>query len=139
MKGYTLTKKGGEKMKKLATALGALGSSLLITTTVLAADPWEITVDEPTGAIPEFGPVISGGITIAISIAALLCLVYLIWGGIEWLTSGGAKEGVSAAKARMTAAFIGLMIVLAAYAIIRIVEYLFDIDITEFKFPKLVP
>ena len=118
-----------------------LMSSLLVAAPVFAAakQPWEIEVAQPTGAIPEFGPVISGGISIAISIAALICLVYLIWGGIEWMTSGGAKEGVAAAKARMTAAFIGLVIVLAAWAIIRIIEYLFKIQITTFTFPRLVP
>lgn len=114
-------------MKKLITGL-------LLAAPAFALDPWEVDIPQPTGAIPEFGPVISGGIRIAILVAGLLCLIYLIWGGIEWLTSGGAKEGVAAAKARMTAAFIGLMIILAAWAIIKIVGYLFGIDITKFEF-----
>lgn len=116
-----------------------LMNSLLLAAPVFALEPWEIEVGEPTGAIPAFGLVISGAITIAISIGALLCLIYLIWGGIEWLTSGGAKEGVAAAKARMTAAFIGLLIILSAWAIVRIIEHLFDLDITTFTFPRLVP
>ncbi|MBL7150716.1 hypothetical protein ISS86_02190 [Candidatus Microgenomates bacterium] len=125
-------------MKKLFVNMGTFLTGLYLAAPALAQtgnnEPWKVTVDEPKYAIPEFGSVIKGGIQIAILIAGLLCLVYLIWGGIEWLTSGGAKEGVAAAKARMTAAFIGMMIILAAWAIIQIVGYLFNINITQFEF-----
>jgi hypothetical protein len=77
--------------------------------------------------VEHLGPLITKGISSAIIMAAFLLLIYLVWSGIEWLTSGGAKESVVSAKARMTAAFIGLMIVLAAWAIYKIALHLFDI------------
>ena len=127
-------------MKKLFANMGTFLTGLYLAVPALAAtgdnEPWKVEVGEPKYAIPEFGSVIKGGIQIAILVAGLLCLVYLICGGIEWLTSGGAKEGVASAKARMTAAFIGMMIILASWAIIQIVGYLFDINITEFEFEK---
>ena len=109
-------------------------------TPVFAADePWKINVTPPPEAIKDFGYVISGGIRIAIMISILLCLIYLIWGGIEWLTSGGAKEGVAAARSRMTNALIGLVVVIAAYAITLILGHLFGLDVTKFELPPLVP
>lgn len=125
-------------MKKLFANMGTFLTGLYLAVPALAAtgdnEPWKVEVGEPKYAIPEFGSVIKGGIQIAIMIAGLLCLIYLIWGGIEWLTSGGAKEGVAAAKARMTAAFIGMIIILAAWAIIQIVGHLFNLDVTDFEF-----
>jgi len=127
-------------MKKLTASVGTLLGSLFMAAPVIANDePWIIEISRPPEAIPSFGPVISGGIQIAIWIGIILCLLYLIWGGIEWLTSGGAKEGVSAAKSRMTAAIIGLVIVLSAWAVFGIIGHLFGIPITEFEFPEFFP
>lgn len=127
-------------MKKLFASLGTFLTSYYLAGSAFAADePWKVNVTPPKEAIKDFGLVISGGIRIAIMIAILLCLLYLIWGGIEWLTSGGAKEGVASAKARMTNAFIGLMVVLAAYAIALIIGHLFNLDVTKFELPSLVP
>lgn len=129
-------------MKKLFASLGTFLTSYYLAGPAFAAnepEPWKVKVTPPKEAIKDFGLVITGGIRIAIMIAILLCLLYLIWGGIEWLTSGGAKEGVAAAKARMTNAFIGLMVVLAAYAIALIIGHLFGLKVTEFELPPLVP
>ena len=123
-------------MKKMISGITGLTSLHWLASPVFAQIS-RIEVTPPEGAIQDFSPVISGALTIIIAIAALICLVYLIWGGIEWMTSGGEKTAVSAAKAKLTAAFIGLIIVLAAFAIIKLLEYLFGFDILEFEFPKL--
>ena len=44
--------------------------------------------------------------------AALAAFFYLILGGFQWITSGGDKAGTEAAREKITAAFIGLAIVL---------------------------
>lgn len=97
----------------------------------------KIEVTRPPGAIPEFSPVISGALRIVMVIAALICFLYIIWGGLEWMMSGGEKTSVATAKAKLTAAFLGLMVVLSAWAIVRLLEYLFDFNIFTFEFPKL--
>lgn len=124
-------------MKKLITGLGVGLSNLYWLAVPVLAQVEKIEVEKPKGAIAEFSPVITGGLKIILTVAALICLVYIIWGGIEWMTSGGEKTSVAAAKARLTAAFIGLMIILAAWAIVKLLEYLFNIEILEFTFPKL--
>lgn len=121
-------------MEKLITGLSIGLSSLYWSAVPVLAQVEKIQIEKPKGAIPEFSPVISGGLRIIMTVAALICLVYIIWGGIEWMTSGGEKASVAAARARLTAAFIGLIIVISAWAIIKLLEILFNIDILEFTF-----
>ncbi|MBL7150717.1 hypothetical protein ISS86_02195 [Candidatus Microgenomates bacterium] len=77
--------------------------------------------------VEDLGPLLTDIISASISISFILVLIYLIWSGIQWLTSGGEKTAVAAARERMTAAFIGLMIVLSAWAIFILVQYLFGV------------
>ena len=89
--------------------------------------------------VEQVGPLISQFLSIAISISTLLLLIYLILSGIQWLTSGGEKTAVAAAKERMTAAFIGLVIVLSAWAIFSLVKYLFGIPAGPETGPPATP
>lgn len=61
-------------------------------------------------------------------IAGLLVFVYLIWGGIEWITSGGDKGKTENARNKITAAVIGLVILAASYAIFQIVLSLLGVQ-----------
>lgn len=96
-------------------------SSLLIDIETELGDYFKFTTVE------SLGPLISRIIGLVIGLAALLLLLYLIMAGIEWLTSGGEKTSVANAKAKITNAFIGLFIVLAAWAIFALVKYMFGI------------
>ena len=53
-------------------------------------------------------------------IAALLVFMYLIWGGIEWITSGGDKGKTESARNKITAAILGLIVLAASYAVLLI-------------------
>jgi hypothetical protein len=61
-------------------------------------------------------------------IAGLLVFAYLIWGGIEWITSGGDKGKTENARNKITAAVIGLVILAASYAIFQIVLSLLGVQ-----------
>lgn len=79
----------------------------------------------------DLGKIISGGIGIILIIAALAAFIYLIWGGIQWITSGGDKAGVEAAQHRIQAALLGLFIVFAAWGIFLVVEKVMGISILQ--------
>lgn len=87
------------------------------------------TVDPTVTPFTNLGRLISNAIQIIMFIAGLAFFVYLIIGGLQWITSGGDKAGTEAARNRITAAFIGLVIVVAAFAITLIVERVFGIRI----------
>lgn len=78
-------------------------------------------------SIEQIGPAISKGVSLVIIIAGLLFLAWFIWGAFEWLTSGGQPESVKKAQARLTNAGVGLVLVLAAWAVFVIVHHLFGI------------
>ncbi len=56
-------------------------------------------------------------INILLSVLGIIFFVLLVWGGFLWMTSAGNDEKVKKAKTLITDAVIGLIIILAAYAI----------------------
>lgn len=62
-------------------------------------------------------------------VAFVLAFIMLLIGGIRWITAGGDEKGVAAARNMITAALIGLVIVLVAYALIVLVENFFGVKI----------
>ena len=54
-------------------------------------------------------------------------LVFLIYGGIRWILSGGDKEGTTKAKETITSALLGLAVVVGSWVLINIVLTFFGI------------
>lgn len=65
--------------------------------------------------------VIDKVIAFVFGLAGVIAVLYLIIGGIQYTVSGGDKAAVEAARGRITAAVIGLIIVIAAYLIAKTV------------------
>ena len=106
-------------MKKKLAVLGAVGATFLVNaSSALAIDAGEITKSK--GFASDIGGVISSMLTLIIAIAALAVFLYLIWGGIQWITSGGDKGKTEEARNKITAAVIGLIVLAASYAILQI-------------------
>jgi hypothetical protein len=68
--------------------------------------------------------------------AFLLTFLYLLTGGVSWLTSGGDKAKLTEARDKITNAIIGLVIVAAAYAIFALVGQFFGLDVKALKIPS---
>lgn len=124
-----------------------LGSTWLATITMaLSAIPVraaEKIMIEPAAPFAEtitkitLGSLLSGLITLILVVAGLLFFFMLVIGGIQWMTSGGDKAATEAARGRITAALIGLVIVFAAWAIAKLIEGVFGFNIlTEFEIPR---
>ncbi len=71
-------------------------------------------------AAGAFSKIVSGIIGVMTIAAAIWFMFQLIVGGINWLSSGGEKAKLTEARDRITHAFIGLIIVVAAWGIIAI-------------------
>jgi len=56
-------------------------------------------------------------IEIILQLLGLIALVMVLIGGFKWMTSGGNEEKVGEAKKLLGAGLVGLIIILAAYAI----------------------
>jgi len=70
---------------------------------------------------------VSGAITLALVVAAVIFFFMLVIGGIRWILSGGDKGQTEAARSQITAALIGLVIVFAAWAIATLIGNLFGL------------
>jgi len=96
---------------------------------------------QPTGKFENLGGlsipgIISAGIQAILIIAALVAFIFLVYGGIKWITSSGDKEATAKAQGTLTAAIIGLAIVFAAWAIMKLMQTFFGIgDIFNLTIP----
>ena len=79
----------------------------------------------------DLGTFISKSISAVIMVAAVATFIYMIYGGVEWVTSGGEKGKLEEARNRITNAILGLAIVAASWAIFRLIDYFFGIGITK--------
>lgn len=97
---------------------------------IFAQEAAQITIKQPTNVkITEIGTLISAVVGTLLIIAALITFVYLILGGIQWITSGGDKAAMEAARNKITHAIVGLVIVGAAWAIMMLVQNFLGIEI----------
>ncbi len=62
-------------------------------------------------------------------IAGLILLFSLISGGFQMMTSANDEKKVAEARARITNALTGFLILFVAYWIVQIIEYIFGISI----------
>lgn len=61
--------------------------------------------------------VIGKGIEILLSILGIIFLIIVIYGGITWMTAGGAPESVTKGQNMIIEGVIGMIICLGAYAL----------------------
>lgn len=79
--------------------------------------------------------IVSSAIQLILVIAALIAFIFLIIGGIRWITAGGDKEKTAVAQKTLTSALVGLVIVFAAWAIMSLIEKFFGITIFQLQIP----
>lgn len=64
-------------------------------------------------------------ITFVITVLAIIgvvgSLIYLVYGGIKWITSGGDKASIEQARQHIVAALVGLIVVIISFVILNIV------------------
>jgi len=79
--------------------------------------------------ITDVGMLISAIVGTLLILAALMAFLYLIMGGIQWITSGGDKTHMEEARNKITHAIVGLIIVGAAWAVMMLVQNFLGINV----------
>lgn len=74
-----------------------------------------------------------------VTVGGIAFIIYLIWGGIEYLTSGGDKARTADAQTKITSSVIGIAILVASYAITLFIQAVFKINILNPIFPNNLP
>jgi hypothetical protein len=62
----------------------------------------------------------------------------MLLGGIQWISSGGDKTALEGARGKITNAVIGIIILFSLFAILKIVEDFFGINILTIDFGPLM-
>lgn len=69
------------------------------------------------GAISLF---LSNLVTLFYTLAAIVAVFMFLWAAFEWMTSGGDKEKVAAARNKVIYTIIGLILLSVAFAVMRV-------------------
>jgi hypothetical protein len=117
-----------KKAKKIISPLILPAIYLTIPAVVLAADT-KIVPEDTLGKVTDIVAIIRAIIQFILIVAFVAAFIMLLIGGIRWITAGGDEKGVASARNMITAALIGLVVVLVSYAIILLVERFFGIKI----------
>ncbi len=62
----------------------------------------------------------------------------LLWGAVGWILSGGDKASLESAKNKITNAIIGFILMIATFAIIKIIQKFFGISILSIDIGPLI-
>ncbi len=93
---------------------------------VFAADIKDIfgSISPPAGMgsvtgdpIADLGKLPGFGLNIFLAVAGLACLIYLLWGAFDWISSSGEKEKVQKAQSKITDAVIGMLLIFVVFAV----------------------
>jgi hypothetical protein len=79
----------------------------------------------------QLGVFVSSIVGALLTVAALGAFAFLVWGGLNWIMSGGDKGKIEEARGRITNALIGLTIVAASYAIFLLVDHFFGLHMAR--------
>ena len=114
------------KLKKVASSLRylqVLGYMTFVAPVLAQAEP-SIQVDESKIGfkIPDLADILTFLIRGFFILAGVMALLMLLMGALAWVTSGGNKENVDKAVDKITAAVLGLIIIVAVLAIIVTME-----------------
>ena len=92
-------------------------------------------------AYPNLTAGVTAGVTIGTNIteilkyifpaAGILLMIYLIFGGIQYMTSTGDPKKIEVAKGTITNALIGFFIIFISYWIVQLVGIIFGVDIIK--------
>ena len=88
-----------------------------------------------TVAANPLGPFIARLWWTIVIIGALALLIFLIWGGVDLLTSEGDQEKYKSARNKITHALMGMAILASSFAIIKLLNVVFGFDILKLDWP----
>ena len=75
---------------------------------------------------------------LALVLGIVIFLFIMLLGAIQWIASGGDKAGVEGARGKITNAVVGIVILLATFAVVKVVEDFFGINILSINVGPLI-
>ena len=111
-------------MKRLSYKLGALASVYLLSPVAAMAQVGGITPGDPgqsmqslSGGETDLPTLVGNIINVFIGVLGIIFVILVVYAGFLYLTAGGETDKVEDAKKMLRNGVIGLILILAAYAI----------------------
>jgi uncharacterized membrane protein len=108
----------------------------LFVSRVYAADEW-VGVKDGVASFKSLETVFSNILGVVTTLAGLAVFILLIFGGFSFLTSEGDPEKIKKAMAMITSALVGLVLLIASWFILRLIEQFTGVKITILSIPGL--
>jgi TRAP-type C4-dicarboxylate transport system permease small subunit len=90
----------------------------------------------PEGGTNALANIVATGLDLLILTALILCLIWFIWGAINWMMSGGDKQKVNQAREKLVYSMIGLGVILLSFLIINAFYWFFLGNARPLMYPK---
>lgn len=84
-----------------------------------------------------FGKILPNMVGLGLTIGVLVFFFVMMIGAIQWITSGGDKAGLEAARGKLANALIGIIILLSIFAIMKFVGDFIGINLIQLDFGPL--
>jgi len=114
---------------KLTSRHLAAAATLVVLAVPLLVSAQSILPPPPGGLATGFSgssttvtSVITRVVQIALALAGLVAILFLIIGGFRYVTAGGNEETAEAAKKTILNAIIGIIVIILSYVILRVIE-----------------
>lgn len=119
--------------RRLPTHKAGLVSAFFVLISTIQA------VTSPAYAAPaqlsDIGKVIQNVIGLLAPAAAIAFLLVFIVGAYKYMTSGGDPKATASARATLTYAIIGVILVVVSYLVLKLIEDITKVPITTVTFP----
>lgn len=86
-----------------------------------------VTIEGPLQNVDNLGDLVNLLMSFLLPIAGVILFFILIWGGYDILLSRGESEKLQIGKNKITAAIIGIVLLVLSYLLTRIFGYVFGL------------
>lgn len=87
---------------------------------------------ELTGGLETSGKnLLQVGFNLVFLAALTLVVIFFVYSGILWITSGGDPQKIKAAKSRMLYSIIGLLVIVSAFLIVSLITNILGVRISS--------
>lgn len=88
-------------------------------------------VTEGTTALSSIELFISNMVGVLTTVASIFFIIYFVMGAFKWVTAGGDSGKVQKARDQMIQSVLGLVLIVAAYAIIGVIGSIIGLQILQ--------
>ena len=116
---------------------------------VYAATPWagclySTTIQNSNGTTTQINdvaqiqclvPLFQNAVIAIMQLAGVALFLMFIVGGFQFITSGGNPKQLEQARGTLTYAIIGVIVIVCAYLILKLIQAITGVDVTIFNVP----